>query len=65
MAGFAKGKVKATGKPFEDDWIFAITVQDGRLANIREYVDTQALARAAESDASPTPLDTEAAQRAS
>ena len=47
VAGFAKGTIKATNKTFEDDWIFAITVQDGKLTNIREYVDTQALARAA------------------
>lgn len=47
VAGFASGKVKATNKPFEDDWIFAITVRDERLTSIREYVDTQALARAA------------------
>jgi ketosteroid isomerase-like protein len=46
VAGFAKGKVKATNKTFEDHWVFAITVRDGRLTNIREYVDTQALARA-------------------
>jgi uncharacterized protein len=48
VVGFAKGKVKATNKTFEDDWIFAITVRDGKLTNIREYVDTQALARAAQ-----------------
>ena len=42
VVGFARGKVKATNKPFEDDWIFAITVRDGKLTNIREYVDTQA-----------------------
>jgi uncharacterized protein len=52
VVGFAKGKVKATNKPFEDDWIFSITVRDGKLTNIREYVDTQALARAAQVDAS-------------
>src|SRR4051812_30368056 len=52
VVGFAKGKVKATNKTFEDDWIFAITVRDGKLTNIREYVDTQALARAAQMDAS-------------
>jgi ketosteroid isomerase-like protein len=51
VAGFAKGKVKATNKTFEDDWVFAITVRDGRLTNIREYIDTQALARAAQIDA--------------
>jgi len=47
VVGFARGKVKATNKTFEDDWIFAITVRDGKLTRIREYVDTQALARAA------------------
>jgi ketosteroid isomerase-like protein len=52
VVGFAKGKIKATNKTFEDDWIFAITVRDGRLTNIGEYVDTQALARAAQMDAS-------------
>ena len=52
VVGFARGKIKATNKTFEDDWIFAITVRDGRLTNIREYVDTQALARASQTDAS-------------
>ncbi|MDE5459245.1 nuclear transport factor 2 family protein [Bradyrhizobium sp. CSS354] len=47
VAGFAKGKIKATNKIFEDDWVFAITVRNGNLTNIREYIDTQALARAA------------------
>ncbi|KAA0687327.1 nuclear transport factor 2 family protein [Neorhizobium sp. P12A] len=52
VVGFANGKVKATNKPFEDDWIFAITVQGDKLTSIREYVDTQALARAAQVDTS-------------
>ena len=52
VVGFARGKIKATNKPFLDDWIFAITVRDGRLTKIREYVDTQALARASQMDAS-------------
>ncbi|QYA05056.1 nuclear transport factor 2 family protein [Rhizobium sp. B21/90] len=52
VVGFATGKVKATNKPFEDDWIFAITIRDGRLTSIREYVDTQALAQASQVDAS-------------
>jgi ketosteroid isomerase-like protein len=51
VIGFARGKIKATNKTFEDDWIFAITVRDGRLTNIREYVDTQALAQASQIDA--------------
>ncbi|PTQ64424.1 hypothetical protein C8J45_103272 [Sphingomonas sp. PP-CE-3G-477] len=52
VVGFASGRIKATNKTFEDDWIFAITVRDGRLTSIREYVDTQALAQAAQSDSS-------------
>jgi ketosteroid isomerase-like protein len=67
VVGFATGKVKATNKTFEDDWIFAITVRDGRLTCIREYIDTQALARAARTDTDPTPSSIEdgAARRAS
>jgi uncharacterized protein len=67
VVGFAKGKGKATNKPFEDHWIFAITVRDGKLTSIREYVDTQALARASEADEDLThsPSDSGAAQRAS
>src|ERR1700737_4530869 len=52
MVGFAKGKVKATNRSFEDYFVFAITVRNGKLTNIREYVDTQALARASQMDAS-------------
>ena len=52
VMGVATGKIKATNKTFEDDWVFAITVRDGRLTHIREYLDTQALARAARMDAS-------------
>jgi ketosteroid isomerase-like protein len=55
VLGFARGKIKATNRTFEDDWIFAITVRDGRLTNIREYVDTQALARASQINASRPP----------
>ena len=55
VVGFAKGRIIATGKTFEDDWVFAITVRNGKLTNIREYIDTQALARASEMNASPRP----------
>ena len=46
VVGFATGRIKATNRTFEDDCVFAITVRDGKLTNIREYIDTQALARA-------------------
>jgi ketosteroid isomerase-like protein len=57
VIGVATGKIKATNKPFKDDWVFAITVRNGKLTNIREYIDTQALARASEMDASPRETD--------
>jgi ketosteroid isomerase-like protein len=53
VIGVATGKIKATNKPFEDQFVFDITVRNGKLTNVREYIDTQALARASEADASP------------
>jgi ketosteroid isomerase-like protein len=55
VVGVATGKIKATNRTFKDDWVFAITVQNGKVMKIREYIDTQALARASEMDASPRP----------
>ena len=48
VIGSATGRIKATNKTFEDQWVFDITVQNGKLKKVREYVDTQALARASE-----------------
>ena len=53
VVGFATGRIKATNRTFEDHWVFAITVRNGKLTNVREYVDTQALARASEMAAGP------------
>jgi ketosteroid isomerase-like protein len=53
VVGFATGRVISTNRTFEDHWVFAITVRDGKLTNIREYIDTQALARASEMAAGP------------
>jgi uncharacterized protein len=52
VVGVATGKIKATNKSFKDDWVFDITVRDRKVTKIREYIDTQALARASEIDAS-------------
>ena len=52
VVGVATGKIKATNRAFKDNWVFAITVRNGKLTNIREYIDTQALARASQMDAS-------------
>jgi uncharacterized protein len=70
VVGVAKGKIEATNKTFDDDWIFAITIRNGKVANIREYIDTQALARASKMDASPgtnpsRPIPHEAIRKAS
>lgn len=46
VLGYASGKIKATDKAWEDHWVFAITVVNGKITHIREYIDTQALARA-------------------
>ena len=51
VIGVATGKIKSTNKPFKDDWVFDITVRDGKVAHIQEYIDTQALARASQIDA--------------
>jgi uncharacterized protein len=55
VVGFARGRIKATNRTWEDHWIFAITVRNGKVTNIREYIDTQALARASEIATSPRP----------
>jgi hypothetical protein len=52
VVGVATGKIKATNRTFKDDWVFAITVRNGKVTKIREYIDTQALARASQIDAS-------------
>jgi ketosteroid isomerase-like protein len=53
VVGFARGRIKATNRTFEDHWVFAITIRNGKVTNIREYVDTQALARASETAEPP------------
>jgi ketosteroid isomerase-like protein len=52
VVGDATGKIKATNKPFKDNWVFDIAVRNGKVTNIREYIDTQALVRASQRDAS-------------
>jgi predicted dinucleotide-binding enzyme/ketosteroid isomerase-like protein len=59
VIGFSRGSFKATNKSFEDHFVFAITGRNGQMTNIREYVDTLALARASETAAAPGPLTTE------
>jgi len=53
VVGVATGKIKATNRQFKDDWVFDFTVRDGKVAKIREYIDTQALAEASKTAADP------------
>ncbi|WP_420237016.1 nuclear transport factor 2 family protein [Telmatobacter bradus] len=53
VIGVATGKIKATNRTFKDDWIFDISVLNGKVTKIREYIDTQALARASEIPMNP------------
>ena len=46
VIGFSTGKVKATTKPFEDHFVIAVTVLNGKVTKVREYLDTQAMAQA-------------------
>jgi ketosteroid isomerase-like protein len=55
VLGVATGRVKATNKSFEDHFVFSITVRNGKVSNIREYIDTLALARASETTAKSKP----------
>jgi ketosteroid isomerase-like protein len=50
VVGTATGTINATGKPFKDEWAFDVTVRDGKVSRIQEYIDTQALARGAQTD---------------
>ena len=55
VVGVATGKIKATNRAFKDDWVFDITVRNGKVTHIKEYIDTQALARASQTAAIPRP----------
>jgi uncharacterized protein len=55
VIGVATGKIYATNKPYKDEWVFDITLRDGKVAHIKEYITTQALARASETAASARP----------
>jgi len=46
VIGWSRGRVKNTGRAFDNRWVMAFTVRDGRIARFEEYADTQALAAA-------------------
>ena len=38
VVGVATGKIKATNRPFKDEWVFDITVRHGKVARIQEFL---------------------------
>jgi len=51
---FSGGRVKGTNRTYEHHEVLAFTVLNGKVTNVREYIDTLALARSFEMAASPT-----------
>ena len=44
--GFERGRVRATGKTFDNPWALVFTVRDGLITEFRGYEDTGAVAAA-------------------
>jgi len=51
---FSGGRVTGTNRTYEHHEVLAFTVLNGKVTNVREYIDTLALARSFEMAASPT-----------
>ena len=52
VVGFDRGRIKATNRTYEHHEVLAFTVRNGKVTNVREYIDTLALAQAFEMTAS-------------
>ena len=48
VVGFDSWRAKATNRTFEGHWVMAFTVRNGKVTNVREYVDTLGVARTLE-----------------
>ena len=46
VIGSERGRVRATGKSFDNDWAMVFTVRDGKVTRLRSYEDTAAVAEA-------------------
>jgi ketosteroid isomerase-like protein len=44
--GSERGRVKATGKTFDNDWALVFTIRDGKVTNFHCYDNTGAVAEA-------------------
>ncbi len=50
VVGFERGRVKATGKVFDNPWTMIFKLRGGRVAYFRGYEDTAAVAAAFRAD---------------
>jgi uncharacterized protein len=46
VIGWSRGRVKSSGRIFDNRWVMAFSVHDGKVTKFEEYADTQALAAA-------------------
>ena len=44
VIGWSRGRVKSTGRMFDNRWVMTFSVRDGKIKKFEEYADTQALA---------------------
>jgi ketosteroid isomerase-like protein len=54
VLGNYAGRVRASGGPYDLEWVHVFTVRDGRIAAFREYIDTAALTDAYQTAAAAT-----------
>lgn len=50
VLGSERGRVKATGRVFDNPWALAFTVRNGKVSEFRSYEDTAAVAAAFRAD---------------
>ncbi|HEX8853317.1 MAG TPA: nuclear transport factor 2 family protein [Pyrinomonadaceae bacterium] len=46
VLGSYRGRVRASNRPYDIEWLQVFTLRDGKVAGFREYLDTAALADA-------------------
>ena len=46
VLGHERGRVRATGKTFDNEWAMSFTLRDGKVTDMRSYEDTAAVAEA-------------------
>ncbi len=46
VLGGERGRVKSTGRTFDNDWAMVFIVNDGKISSFRSYEDTAAVAEA-------------------